>query len=60
LIVYNSSSVSSAWHVGKVISYNSDEDKMIVRDMNYVAKFVVTERREYADNKSIKCYIYWK
>ncbi len=60
LIVYKSSRVSSAWHVGKVISYYPDESKMIIRDMNYIAKFVVTERREYTDNSSISCYIYGK
>ena len=34
---------------------------MIIRDMNRVAKFVVTERWEDTGNKNIKCYIYpWK
>ena len=51
---------SSAGHVGKVINYYPDDAKMIIRDMNYVGKFVVTERREQTDNNAIKCYIYWK
>lgn len=58
LIVYKSWRVSSAGHVGKVVNYYPSEGKMIVRDMNYVAKFVVTERYEYTDNNSISCYIY--
>lgn len=58
LIVYKSSRTSSAWHVGKVINYYPSDGKMIIRDMNYVAKFVVTERREYTSNSSISCYIY--
>ncbi len=59
LIVYNKVR-SSAGHVGKVINYYPDDGKMIIRDMNYVAKFVVTERREDTDNSKISCYIYGK
>jgi len=59
LIVY-SKLRSSAGHVGKVINYYPDDGKMIIRDMNYVAKFVVTERREDTDNSKISCYIYGK
>jgi len=51
---------SSAGHVGKVINYYPNDGKMIIRDMNYIAKFVVTERWEEVNNKSISCYIYWK
>ncbi len=51
---------SSAWHVGKVINYYPDDGKMIIRDMNYLGKFVVTERREDTDNSKISCYIYGK
>jgi len=51
---------SSAGHVGKVINYYPDDGKMIIRDMNYVAKFVVTERREDTSNSKISCYIYGK
>ena len=59
LIVY-SKLRSSAGHVGKVINYYPDDGKMIIRDMNYVGKFVVTERREDTDNSKISCYIYGK
>ncbi|MFA5747946.1 MAG: LysM peptidoglycan-binding domain-containing protein [Candidatus Absconditabacterales bacterium] len=47
-----------AGHVGKVINYYPDDDKLIVRDMNYIGKFVVTERWEETDNSNIQCYIY--
>ena len=59
LIVY-SRLRSSAGHVGKVINYYADDGKMIIRDMNYAGKFVVTERREATNNRAISCYIYWK
>ena len=59
LIVYNKIR-SSAGHVGKVINYYPEDGKMIIRDMNYVAKFVVTERREDVSNGKISCYIYGK
>jgi len=51
---------SSAGHVGKVINYYPDDGKMIIRDMNYLGKFVVTERWEETDNNAISCYIYGK
>ncbi len=51
---------SAAGHVGKVINYYPNDGKMIIRDMNYVAKFVVTERWEDVSNKAISCYIYGK
>lgn len=59
LIVYNRLR-SSAGHVGKVINYYPDDGKMIIRDMNYLGKFVVTERREDTNNGKISCYIYGK
>ncbi len=59
LIVYSNIN-SSAGHVGKVINYYPDDNKMIIRDMNYIAKFVVTERWENTNNSKIKCYIYGK
>lgn len=59
VIVY-SRLVSSAGHVGKVINYYPDDGKMIIRDMNYLWKFVVTERRENTNNSKISCYIYGK
>lgn len=48
----------SAGHVGKVIKYVSDDDKLVVEDMNRVGKFIVTQRREDTDNSNISCYIY--
>ena len=51
---------SSAGHVGKVINYYPEDGKMIIRDMNYLGKFVVTERWEDPDNNAISCYIYGK
>lgn len=59
LIVY-SKLVSSAGHVGKVINYNPDTEEMIVEDMNYLGKFVVTRRYEDVNNSKISCYIYGK
>jgi surface antigen len=51
---------SSAGHVGKVVSYSASEGTMVIRDMNYAGKFIVTERYEDPDNSAIKCYIYGK
>ena len=51
---------SSAGHVGKVIGYSASEGTMVIRDMNYAGKFIVTERYEDPDNGAIKCYIYGK
>lgn len=57
LVVYNPLR-SSAWHVGKVIKYLPEEGKIVVRDMNYIGKFIVTERRDSTDNSKIIWYIY--
>lgn len=59
IIVY-SQLRSSAGHVGKVISYSAEDNEMIIRDMNYAGKFIVTERYEDPDNSKISCYIYGK
>ncbi len=59
LIVYNKLR-SSAGHVGKVINYYPEDAKMIIRDMNYAGKYIVTERREDVNNSKISCYIYGK
>lgn len=56
LVVY-SRLRSSAGHVGKVISI-VDAWTMVVEDMNYAGKFVVTKRNEDINNSAIKCYIY--
>ncbi len=47
-----------AGHVWVVNKYLPDEWKMIIEDMNYLGKFVVTQRRESVDEWNIKCYIY--
>jgi surface antigen len=47
---------SSAGHVGKVISVDGDE--MVIEDMNYAGKFIVTRRTEQVDNSKIIGYIY--
>ncbi len=60
LIVYARMKSSSAGHVGKVINYYPDDWKMIIRDMNFLGKFIVTERREDTNNSKISCYIYGK
>jgi len=51
---------SSAGHVGKVIQLELDNWKMIIEDMNFLGKFVVTQRREKTNNSKISCYIYGK
>ena len=48
----------SAWHVAKVISVNADEGTMVVEDMNYAGKFIVTRRTESLKNSNLKWYIY--
>ena len=42
------------------MSYYPDDGKLIVRDMNYAGRFIVTERWEDVSNAKIKCYIYGK
>ncbi|EKD25203.1 MAG: hypothetical protein ACD_80C00104G0001, partial [uncultured bacterium (gcode 4)] len=44
-------------HVGQVIGIPGDW-MMIVKDMNYLGKFVVTTRYENISNRKISCYIY--
>lgn len=59
LIVYNRGyRWASAGHVGKVISYMPDEGRMIIRDMNRLGKFIVTERYEDVNDANILGYIY--
>ncbi len=55
IIVY-STLRSSAGHVWSVISVDGDE--MIIEDMNYAGKFIVTRRTEQVDNSKIIGYIY--
>lgn len=47
---------SSAGHVGKVVSVDGND--IVVEDMNYAGKFIVTRRTESADNSKIIGYIY--
>lgn len=49
---------ASAWHVAKVISYNSSEWTMVLEEMNWSKKFVVQRRTDRVDNPNIKWYIY--
>jgi surface antigen len=61
LIVYSKIWNSSLFgHVGKVMYHNASKGTLIVRDMNRVSKFTMTDRREDATNSSIECYIYSK
>ena len=60
IIVYNKWgwSFASAWHVAKVISYDSSTKKLVVEEMNWSNKFVVQRRTDKADNPNIRWYIY--
>jgi hypothetical protein len=58
IIYYKWWRLTYAGHVWKVINYYPDTWKMIIRDMNRVGKFIVTERRENVSNSNIKWYIY--
>ncbi len=57
IIVY-SQLRSSAGHVGIVRAYYPDSGEMIVEDMNYAGKFIVTQRWESASRQGIVGYIY--
>lgn len=52
---------SAAWHVWivKQYPYNWDSTKMLVEDMNYAWKFVVTQRIESVNRAEIIWYIYY-
>ena len=60
IIVY-SKLRSSAWHVWIVrqYPYNGDNSKMLIEDMNYAGKFVVTQRVESTSRAGIIGYIYY-
>jgi hypothetical protein len=59
LIVYqNGWRWAYAWHVGRIMQYKPAEWKMLIREMNWIGKFIVTDRRESVDNANIKWYIY--
>ncbi|MDR0282267.1 MAG: LysM peptidoglycan-binding domain-containing protein [Candidatus Peribacteria bacterium] len=57
IIVY-SNLRSSAGHVGIVREYHPDKGEMVIEDMNYEGKFVVTKRVESASRSGIIGYIY--
>lgn len=49
---------SAAWHVGIVRAYYPDSGEMIVEDMNYVGKYIVTQRWENVNRSWIIGYVY--
>ena len=57
IIVY-SSLRSSAGHVGIVKAYYPDRGEMLIEDMNYEGKFIVTQRIESTSRSGIIGYIY--
>lgn len=60
LVIYKwgTDGISPYGHVGRVMYVNSEYNKMIVRDGNYIGKYIATDRREELDEEYIKCYIY--
>lgn len=61
LIVYSKIGNSALFgHVGKVMYHNASKRTLIIRDMNRVGKFTMTDRRDTTDNANISCYIYNK
>ncbi len=61
LIVYKwNYSNRNLWHVGRVMYYNKDKKSLVVRDMNRLELYVMTDRRDSSDNNNIKCFIYNK
>lgn len=49
---------SAAWHVWIVRSYDSSNWDMVVEDMNYAWKYIVTKRTDNSSNSKIIWYIY--
>ncbi len=59
LIIYDAGGKFWSYgHVGKVLHYNKTLKKIIVRDMAWVAKWTISDRREDITTASVKCYIY--
>ncbi len=45
-------------HVGKVMHYDNSLKKIIVRDMAWIARGTMSDRREDLTTAQVKCYIY--
>ena len=46
------------WHVGKVMHYEKELNKIIVRDMARIEKSTMSDRWEDITTAQVKCYIY--
>ncbi|MCF7835154.1 LysM peptidoglycan-binding domain-containing protein [Candidatus Gracilibacteria bacterium] len=57
IVVYNQLR-SAAGHVGIVRSYDASNGDMIIEDMNYAGKYIVTKRTDNSSNSKIIGYIY--
>jgi surface antigen len=62
LIVYQNwgPNYRSYGHVAKVRWVYPDEQTVLIEEMNYSGKFIVTKRKDDLNNSNIKCYIYAK
>ncbi len=59
LIVYNAwGRFGNYGHVGKVLHYDKTHKKIIVRDMAWVGRWLMSDRREDVTTANVKCYIY--
>ena len=59
LVVYNAGGKFGSYgHVGKVLHYDKTHKKIIVRDMAWVGRWLMTDRREDITTSNVKCYIY--
>ena len=59
MIVYDAGGrFGSYGHVGKVLHYDKQRDKIIVRDMARVGLGIMSDRREDLTTANVKCYIY--
>lgn len=57
VVVYNPLR-SYAGHVAVVIQYNKETGEMLIEDMNYVGKYIVTQRWDNVSNPKIIGYVY--
>ena len=59
LIIYDAGGrFWSYGHVGKVLHYDNQRSKIIVRDMAWVGRWTMSDRREDLTTANVKCYIY--